>query len=325
MTIVSVGQGGPLEDRFRSLGLPVYVLPKRWQCDFTIPAKLAAIMRQKKANLVMSTLFYADIMSAAATILYKPKALVSWEVITGQLHPHQILLYKMFARRFDMVAAVSNSIHPFIISGRGQAADKIKTIYYGVDLEKYAPAQSRADKQEFVFGTVARLVYQKGHEYLLEAIPQVLKKFPKTRWQFAGTGPLETELRGKARELRVEHAVEFLGNRSDVPEVLKNFDAFVLPSLWEGFPNVILEAMARQKPIIATTVEGTVELVVDGVTGRLVPKCDANALAAAMLEFLNSPQLIDLYGQNGRQRVEQHFSLRKQVEEFEALYDALLN
>jgi len=324
ITVVSVGLGGPLEERFRALGFPTFIIPKKSRFDFRLPFKLAKLMRQTQADLVMSTLFYADIMAALASYMYKPKALVSWEVITGRLKWHQIAMYKLLSGRFDMVAAVSNSIHPFIINQRGQGQEKIRTIYYGVDLSKYAATVTISPNCKIVFGTVARLVYQKGHTHLLDAIPMVVQRCPQAVWQFVGYGEKEAELKEKAKRLGIEQYVEFLGKRDDVPELLRQFDIFVLPSLWEGFPNVVLEAMACIKPVIATAVEGTVELVMDGVTGLLVPKEDPVALAAAMIKIIENPHLIAEFGSGGRRRVEEHFSLEKQIREFEELYDELI-
>jgi glycosyltransferase involved in cell wall biosynthesis len=324
LTIASVGQGGALEDRFRALGCPVHVLPKSFGFDPRLPLRLARVMRLCKAELVMSTLFYADIISALATFFYRPKALLSWEVITGQLEWYQVLAYRLLAGRFAHVAAVSNSIHPMIRGLRGMKPGRISTIYYGVDLEKYSPRRSEAAAEGPVFGTVARLVHQKGHIWLLEAIPQVLARFPQARWRFAGDGEKRAGLEARARELGIAHAVEFLGSRSDVQNLLGSFDCFILPSLWEGFPNVLLEAMACGLPVIATSVEGSVELVVEGETGRLVPKEDAGALAGAMLELAADAELRQRMGSSGRKRVEEHFSLGKQVMEFEALFDRFL-
>ena len=321
ITVVSVGQGGPLEEKFRALGVPVHVLQKSWRFDLSLPFKLAKIFRRTRAQLVMCTLFYADVMSALASYFYRPETLISWEVITGRLKWYQKLAYKLLANRFDKVVAVSRSIHPFIVRDRGHKPETIRTIYYGVDTDKFKPLP-RKKQEQIIFGTVARLVHQKGHTFLLNAIPKVLQKYPNAKWYFVGDGYKEQELREQARQLHVEHAVEFLGRQDNVIDFLNSFDVFVLPSLWEGFPNVLLEAMACARPVIATSVEGTVELVVDGVTGILVPPRNSNALARAMLQMLDNRDLIGQYGVNGRRRVEREFSLRKQIREFEALYDS---
>lgn len=321
--IVSVGQGGPLEEKFRALGCPVYVLPKKWSFDFTLPIKLAKILKHHKIDLMMSTLFYADIIAAAATLFYKPAVFLSWEVITGKLSWYQKLAYKIFASRFDRVVAVSNSIHPFIVRDRGIADEKITTIHYGVDLEKFK-LRTRRSHQGVVFGTVARLVHQKGHTHLLDAIVQVSKEYPEARWVFVGDGDKRIQLENKARQLGISSVVEFAGNSDDIPSELAKFDVFVLPSLWEGFPNVLLEAMAAGLPVIATAVEGTVELVAHNKTGLLVLKEDPAALADAMTRLLKHPEMLSEMGEAGRKRVETQFSVEKQVIRFQHLYDELL-
>lgn len=320
ISIVCVGIAGPLEERFRSLGLPVYLLPKARRFDYTLPFKLAKLARSLSADIMMTTLFFADIIGALSTYLYKPKALISWEAITGQLKPHQKRMYKLTSSRFDVVVAVSNSIWPYIIRDRGQDANKIVTIYYGVDLRKYAPAEPNRNREQFVFGTAARLAHQKGHGFLLEAVPEVLAEYPHARWQFAGHGDKEEALRQQARQLGIEDQVSFLGRRDDVPELLAQWDAFILPSLWEGFPNVLLEAMARCRPVIATDVEGSSELVMQNETGLLVDKQNPRALAQAMKTILADPGRAERWGRAGRKRVEDYFSVGKQIMEFEELY-----
>jgi len=324
VSIVCVGIGGPLEERFRALEVPVHVLPKARRFDYTLPFKLGKLARSLQADIMMTTLFFADIIGALSTYVYRPKALVSWEAITGQLRPHQKKMYQWTSSRFDMVVAVSNSIWPYIIQDRGQDPKKIRTIYYGVDLRKYAMAPPNLDRDHFIFGTAARLVHQKGHRYLLEAIPEVVAEFPHARWQFAGDGDKEQELRDLVQQLKIEPYVTFLGRRDDIPDLLAQWDAFVLPSLWEGFPNVLLEAMARCRPVIATAVEGSDELVLQKQTGLLVEKQSSQALALAMKTILADPAAAVSWGTAGRKRVEDHFSVGKQIMEFEELYLSLV-
>jgi len=324
LAVVSVGQGGPLQESFQRLGIPVQVLAKKHRFDLSLPVRLAGVMRRQRTALVMSTLFYADVMTALATFLYRPRAVVSWEVITGRLKWYQQLAYRLLAGRFDQVAAVSNSIHPFIIHQRGVRPERIRTIYYGVDLEKFKPAPASKRNLSLVFGTVARLVEQKGHRYLLEAIAAVHGEMPQAKWRWAGEGDLQSELQNRAAQLGLADAVEFLGRRSDVVDLLCVFDVFILPSLWEGFPNVLLEAMACGLPVIATGVEGTVELVADQETGLIVEKENPSALAGAMRALATDRQRRLRMGAAGRRRVEEYFSLQKQIKEFESLFDQLL-
>ena len=168
--------------------------------------------------------------------------------------------------------------------------------------------------------TVARLDEQKGHRYLLEAAAQV----PEAQFVLAGDGPLRATLEAQARSLGVEDRVKFLGYRSDIADLLADCDVFVLPSLYEGLPLSILEAMSAGKPVIATHIGGTDEAVIAGETGLLVPPADSAALAAAIRSLLTDRPLAQRLATAGRARVAQEFSAAKMVQQVIAVYDELL-
>lgn len=119
--------------------------------------------------------------------------------------------------------------------------------------------------------------------------------------------------------------IRFLGFRDDVQSIMQAFDVFVLPSITEGLPNVILEAMASAKPVIATRVGGVPEAVIPGQTGLLVPSADAGALADAVRELIMNPSAVERMGRAGRKRAETCFSVRDEVKRFERLYGSIVN
>jgi glycosyltransferase involved in cell wall biosynthesis len=168
--------------------------------------------------------------------------------------------------------------------------------------------------------TVARLDEQKGHRYLLEAAAQV----PRVQFVLAGDGPLRPSLEAQAHALGLEGRVKFLGYRADISDLLAKCDVFVLPSLYEGLPLSILEAMAAAKPIIATQIGGTDEAVLDGATGLLVPPADPTALAAAIRSVLDDRVLAQRLASAGRIRVEQEFSTTAMLRQVTAVYAELL-
>ncbi len=330
ITICSVGPSRRLEDQFRKLGVDIFIFGGRWRYNPALPFKVAKLIRKRNIDIVMTTLFYADIIGSFASRISAPRALISWEVITHPLNRRRRFLYSLASGRIDKVVTVSKSLTEFVIKERHQDPAKITNIYYGVDTEKYKKRRKEGrlreelgDSPGVVFGVVARLREQKGHVYLIDALPRVVEKYPNVKFVFVGRGQKEAELKAQVARLGLQEYVIFLGLRRDVKELLNEFDVFVLPSLWEGFPNVVLEAMSCSLPVIATTVEGTVELVVDGETGFLVPSRDPQALATALLKILDSPELIGKFGAASRKRIEENFTLEKQVAEFEALYDAM--
>ncbi len=155
-----------------------------------------------------------------------------------------------------------------------------------------------------VAGMVCRLVEQKGVTYGLQAFAQVSAQMPEARLLIAGDGPLRESLEQEAQALGLADCVQFLGWRDDVDRLMSAFDLLLMPSLWEGFGLVILEAMARQLPVVATAVSAIPEIVVDGETGLLVPARDVDALAGAMLTLLADRPLRRYMGQNAEGRLE---------------------
>lgn len=330
IVIASVGQGGILEKDFRQLGYPLFIFNKKHRFDVTLIWQLVKLIKRFHVDVVMTTLFYADIIGAIAAWIAKVKAVISWEVITAPQQRRHSLAYSIAQRNFTKVVAVSEAIARIVIEDRGVPAEKVVTIHYGVDTEKYKinhhfnkRAELGIGENEIILGTVARLAEQKGHCYLIEAAPDVIAEFPNVRFVFVGDGPLEDKLKRQIKQLGIQKHFLFLGFRHDVVELLNTFDVFVLPSLYEGLPNVVLEAMACGKPIVATSVDGTPEAIVHGKTGYLVEPQNATVLSEALIDLLNQPDQMTLLGENGRRRVENYFSLKKQIQQFRELFDTI--
>jgi glycosyltransferase involved in cell wall biosynthesis len=146
---------------------------------------------------------------------------------------------------------------------------------------------------------------------------------PGVRTLIAGDGPLRGELEETAQAFGLDGAVKFLGHRDDVPRLLAAADMLVLPSIYEGLPNVVLEAMRFGKPVVATAAPGTTELVTDGQTGLLVPIHDPTALARAIRTAVDNRDLAHRLGEAGRARVLSEFSAAAMVERFARLYESL--
>ncbi len=175
-----------------------------------------------------------------------------------------------------------------------------------------------------VVGTVARMYEQKGHRYLLEAWAAVRAAVPEAALVLVGDGPLRPELEQQAATAGITDSVYFLGTRTDVPTLVGQFTLAVLPSLFEGLPLFVLEAMAAGRPVVGTRVVGASEAIAEGETGLLVPPRDAAALAEAIIGLLQAPARADRMGQAGRVRLLHHFQVRQMVAATCALYDTLL-
>jgi len=175
-----------------------------------------------------------------------------------------------------------------------------------------------------IVGTVGRLEPAKGHITLLRAVPHVAKKWPTARFVLVGEGYLRPDLEAEARRLGIEDRVTFTGFRDDMLELLQGFDVFALPSLWEGLGIVLLEAMAYEKPVVASSVGGVLDVVVDRETGLLVPPASPPHLAEAISGLLSDRQRAREMGLAGYQRLLHEFRDETAIHRMYQLYHSMM-
>jgi glycosyltransferase involved in cell wall biosynthesis len=202
-------------------------------------------------------------------------------------------------------------------------ASKYVVVRNGVDVERFAKPRRRSFEGSPVIGAVGRLSEEKGHRYLIQAMPRVLRSHPRARLVLVGYGALEGELRARASSLGLDGAVTFMGER-DSAEMLPSFDLFVQPSLYESQGLALLEAMAAGIPSIATDVGGVGDVVRDGETGLLVPSADDEALARAIVRLAGAPELGLALSQKAARHVRDHFSSRTMLDAYARLYRELV-
>jgi glycosyltransferase involved in cell wall biosynthesis len=237
---------------------------------------------------------------------------------------------RFLVRWTDEVICVANSDKDLALGERLALPGHVSVIYNGIDPARFEMSEAGDTRSgirddHFIVGTVGRLHEQKGHIYLLQAAALVHKAYPQARFRIIGDGPLRASLEAQSRRLGVNGLVEFLGARNDVPEQLHQFDLFILPSLWEGLPYVLLEAMAASLPIVATDVDGVREMIADGGKGIVVPPRNAHALAAAVIDLMgNDARRVGL-GVKGAQVVKERFSLDAMVEQTVAVYSRAMS
>jgi glycosyltransferase involved in cell wall biosynthesis len=233
-------------------------------------------------------------------------------------------------RATDLVIANSEAVRRHAVHAEGIASERVVIIPNGVDLQRFGGgpdpslrASLGLDAGAPLVGVTANLLDYKGHGYFLDAWRSVRRADPRAQALLIGDGPLREELEGRIRALDLGGSVRLLGSRPDVPALLALVDLVAHPSLEEGFPNAVLEAMAAGKPVVATAVGGTPEAVVHGETGLLVPARDSGALAEAMTRVLACPAEARALGEAGRRRVAERFGLAAMVRRHEALYERL--
>ena len=208
-----------------------------------------------------------------------------------QTHPWigKFLSNLIFPRIFDAEIAVSATICDQLNAKRGNSSRHVQLCYNGIDQRLFDKpgdpvsfdGSAFKPSNSYLIGTIGRLADQKGHQYLLKAFPKVLEKYP-AHLLIIGSGPLRSNLENLASELKISKNTHFLGSRDDISDIIGNLDLFVLPSIWEGFPTVLLEAMAQEVPVVVTNISGSRELVQNKITGLIVPPEDSTALANAI-------------------------------------------
>lgn len=243
------------------------------------------------------------------------------------------LLYRLASHLVSGFVAVSDEVKKAMVEVIGPIQDKITVIHNGVDVKRYACPVDRArvrsqlglDAIACLIAVVGTLREPKGHRYLVEAMATVVPQYPNVHALFIGDGHLRGELQAQVEKLSLGEHIHFLGSRHDVPELLAASDLFVLPSLWEGLSMALLEAMAAGKPIVATAVSGTTQVMIPGETGLVVPPGDSKTLAEAVIQLLSDPMQAQMMGQAAKQHVTMNLSAQKQADEHLALYRRFLS
>jgi len=329
--VCSVGQSGPLYEKFSNLGVKIVVFNKKRSFDFSLIKKVAQLIHEEKADIVHTTLFYADVIGAVAARIAGVKKIISWEAVTEHYELRHLIAYRIASILYTKSVAVSKAIEKKVQNEYKVPKRKTMTIHYGVDLSRFYPCadfELRKSlgfrREDIVFGTVARFTKQKGHRYLIKAAHSVIKRNKSAHFVLVGDGPLREEIEIMIKDLGIEKHFHLLGFRTDVDRLLNSFDVFVLPSLYEGLPNAVLEAMAAGLPVIATAVDGTPEAVLQNETGLLVCPENSDVLAEAILKLCNNKKMMKKYGESGRIRAEEYFSWQREVGQFVSLYKNIL-
>ncbi|HEX7785626.1 MAG TPA: glycosyltransferase family 4 protein, partial [Methylomirabilota bacterium] len=221
----------------------------------------------------------------------------------------------------------------YLVEEKRLPAEKVVLIYHGDDLKRFDPDRRAPAglRQGLGFGesdpvliVLGRLEPQKGHAVLLEALPEIRREFPLVRLVCVGEGSNRSALEDHAARLGLEPTVRFVGHQSNVADWLALGDVTVLPSFFEGLPLVPMESLAAGRPVVASAVDGTPEIVISGKTGLTVPPGDAAALAGAVCTMLRDPALRRDLARAGREWVLEHFTEERLVERTQEFYVSAL-
>lgn len=320
----------PLLEKARQLDVRtrrVDSLPQSF--DWKWVRNFGALLRSERATVFHAHLVWPVACSyglIAASLYRVPGILATQQLFAPIETAHDRRLQKIVSlgvhRYIAVSEALAKELRPLVLRPRRVVV--VRNSVAPAAFRGAAPAELRRSltrNGEALVLTLARLDPQKGLPYLLEAA----KSLPKATFAIAGDGRDRKALEDQARSLGLEGRVRFLGYRDDIPDLLAACDLFVLPSLFEGLPISVLEAMAAGKPVVATRIGGTDEAVENGVTGFLVPPRDPAALADAVSRVLSDPAAGRRMGEAGRVRALGEFSAQAMVSKTTALYEELVS
>jgi glycosyltransferase involved in cell wall biosynthesis len=299
VSLVSLRRKDLSEETLDSYGVDITYLERSRFDPRTLPALLAVIDRQQIDILHLHG-YGATTFGRAAAALRRIPAILHEHANLTDTPWFQKVADRALAPFTDLALAVSASTADFVIQARQLPARKVKVVYLGAPLDEFSrpadPAAVAATRQalgatpaDVLIGTVTRLHDSKGNEYLVEAARQVVTERPQAKFILAGEGPLRASLEAQARQLGLGDRFVFAGFVRDVAGVLAAFDLSVFPSLWEGTPLTVFEALAAGKPIVATDADGLLDVLTDGQDALIVPKRNAAALAQRIVHLVDTP------------------------------------
>jgi glycosyltransferase involved in cell wall biosynthesis len=332
VSLISLRKKDLSADTLEEFGIDVTYLARHKFDPATYPA-LLKVLRDKSADIL-------HMHGYGATTFGR---LCAWRMgIPAILHEHanhgdtpwfQKVADRLLAPHTDIAIAVSQSTGEFTTRARLMPPERTKVVYLGAPLDEFA-RQRTADEiaaarsalriatGTTAIGTVTRLMPAKGNKYLVDAVPAVLASHPAVRVFIIGEGDLRTDLEAQARALNLGDRLVFTGFTRDVAAALSALDLLVFPSLAEGTPLTMFEALAMGKPIVATDADGLVDVLTNGKDALVVPKADATALAGAITTLLQQPELAAQLGAEAR-KTGARYDIGAFVRKMERLYELL--
>ncbi len=318
----------------QSIGLPVVPLPDGGRLDVMAGRRLARVIEDGEFDLVQSHDFVTRRLATLACTLAGVPHVTSvhgWIANSRRERLARIIDQRLIRRARGIIAVSNRLVRDLVESGTPR--DQINLFPNAVLLDDYPAAMPAAQARQELelppsskcIGIVGRLSPEKRHDLFLEMAADLASSDPDVRFLVVGHGPLQASLQQLADRLNLGSRVAFLGHRSDMQRIYAALDLLVLCSDTEGMPNVVLEAFAYSRPVVATRVGGVPEVITDGENGFIVPPGQRDPLVTTVRALLDDREMAARLGRYGRKTVEERFDFRRRTAALEALYQSILD
>ncbi|HEY0075926.1 MAG TPA: glycosyltransferase [Abditibacteriaceae bacterium] len=320
----AIDQGGAIEGEVQKHGLPYFIMHRQAGIDWRLFGRMHRLLRRQQVKVLQTHHFNQLFYCAPGAKLLGIRIFHTEHDVELAKKPRLRVALRLLSHCCEKMIAIGEEIAQ-MYRDLGIAEDKIEIIRAGVELSDFHESREEArrelgiEENARVAVIVARLFPEKNHRLLLDAFAKAAQNHPDFHLLIAGEGTETEAIRAQIEALNLGAQVQMLGVRRDVPRLLAAADVFVLSSDREGLPIAILEAMAAARPIVATSVGNVPDVVRDGVSGRLVPPGDKEALAEAIEELLSDATRTKELGQNARE-IARDYDVRHMIARYETLF-----
>jgi len=321
--VISLMPGGPLGEMCEKNNIPFFTPCFKSKTDFGALIRLVYYLRKNKGDILHTYLFHSNILGRIIGKLIGYKYIISSQrnVDLWRKWYHDYI-DKMTSSLCSVI--VSNSIagKKYLVEQAGIKEDKVVVIHNGLDVEKYPVREKNIGILNII--NIASLTEKKGHKYLFDAISKLAQSGVDFKLYLIGKGKLENYLRYKSKELGLDDKIFFEGYSDNITSYLQNADIFVLPSLWEGLPVALMEAMACGVACIASDVGDVKELIKNEEDGLIVEPKNVDQITNSILRLINDRDFMERIGSSARKKIKKYFSSVKMINSFEKLYNQIV-
>ena len=330
-SVACVVEGGPLVKELEDIGVAVYILHKRFKADISVIFKLVKLLQKRKIDILHSHMFTGYFWGTIAAVMARTPVNITTNHNTAYSKTKlQIIIEKIFTHFTDKIINISQEAYDSLAVLSKISPEKLELIPNGIDLDRFTNVTVEdvpfkkslgLDPDKITIAMISRLFEQKGHVYFLDAMANLLRKRNNLQVLIVGDGELRDSLERKVHSLSPLHGnVIFTGVRRDVAAIMKVVDIFVLASLWEGLPIVLLEAMAMGKKILATKVGGIPEVLEDKVTGILVDSGNIAQIENGLMWILDHQTESENMARQAKHVAFEQYDVNVLLQKYESLY-----